>query len=181
MPIVVWVKTQAGPGAWWDVFAASGRASAPIFSLDFTQRVNVVGIILLNFLWNVCTHGADQVAAQRYLSTNSAKTARRSLWIFGVADVGMVLLLMTCGLALFYFDFGQQGLSLEAYSKAIPKTADKVFPRFILEVMPAGLSGLLLAALLAAAMSSLSSGINSITTVIVTDGVERLGLSLIHI
>ena len=182
VPIVVWLKTDTGPVVWWEAFASTGRASAPIFSLDPTQRLNIVGVLLFSFLWHLCTHGSDQVAAQRYLSTDSPETARRSLWVFCVGDIGMVLLLMTCGLALFHYDFTRSGMPLETYSTEVravhgdSTAADQVLPKFIVNVMPSGLSGLLVAALLAAAMSSLSSGINSITTVIVTDGVERFGV-----
>jgi SSS family solute:Na+ symporter len=127
------------------------------------------------FFWNVCTHGADQVAAQRYLSTPSASAARRSVWVFSVLNVSCILLLMLDGLALFYFDFHQSDLGLAQFQVAIAPKADKVLPQFIAGQLSGGPAGLMLAALLAASMSSLSSAVNSISAVVVNDFVRRLG------
>jgi SSS family solute:Na+ symporter len=137
----------------------------------------MVGMILQTFLWNLCTHGADQVAAQRYLSTPSNAAARRSVWVFSILNIGVILILMVCGLALFYFHYSKSPLPLSLYAKQVGARADALLPEFIVTQLPSGMSGLLLAALLAAAMSSLSSGINSISTVGVTDFVQRFGSS----
>jgi len=175
IPIYVGFVTGDGPGTWWDVFSQAERTAIPIFSLDPTQRMNMVGMILVLFLWNICTHSADQVAAQRYLSTPSAAAARRSFWVFCVANATLMILLAVGGLALFYFSFQQSSLPVSEFQVQIAATADDVLPVFIAEQLPAGLSGLLLAALLAAAMSSLSSGINSISAVVVTDFLKSRG------
>ncbi len=167
------ITTDSGPLVWWDTFCTAGRAEVPVFSMDPEVRLTVVGMIVVMFLWNICTHGADQVAAQRYLSTPSAAAARRSVWIFSMGNVGMILLLMVIGLALFYFFFLQSGLPVQEFQESIVLHADQVFPRFIATELPPGISGLVLAALLAAAMSSLSSAINSISAVAVTDFLDR--------
>jgi SSS family solute:Na+ symporter len=136
-----------------------------------------VGSILSTFVWTICTHGADQVAAQRYLSTASAREAGRTVWIYSFCSVAMVGLLMLAGVALFFLEFAASGLPVQAFQAAVAPGADKVLPRFIASSLPAGMSGLLLAALLAAAMSSLSSGINAISAVATTDFVQRFGLA----
>lgn len=169
IPLFVLFQTDAGPLVWWEVFSQAGRASVPVVSFDPSVRITVTGMILVVFLWNICTHGADQVAAQRYLSTSSVREARRSVWIYAVANVALVGTLAVTGLALFYFSFHQQGLPVQEFQEAISDRADRVLPEFVARELPPGVSGLLLAALLAAAMSSLSSGINSISTVLVTD------------
>ncbi|MEW5977472.1 MAG: sodium/solute symporter [Acidobacteriota bacterium] len=174
IPLYVAYQTGAGPLAWWNVFSQAGRTEVPVFSWDLTLRVTMLGIILDNLVWNLCTHGADQVAAQRYLSTASLAAARRAVQVFAICNVGLIALLALCGMALFYFDFGRSGLSLAEFSTSIAATADNVMPRFIATQLPNGVSGLLLAALLAAAMSSVGSGINSISTVVVTDFLPRL-------
>jgi len=171
--VYVAVTTHAGPIVWWDTFSAAGRAEVPVFSLDPEVRLTMVGMIAVGFIWNICTHGADQVAAQRYLSTPSAAVARRSVWVFSLANIGMILVLMGIGLALFYFFFLESGLPVQEFQEMIAPEADQLFPRFIATELPAGVSGLILAAVLAAAMSSLSSAINSISTVAVTDFLDR--------
>jgi solute:Na+ symporter, SSS family len=176
VPVYVAWLTGAGPIGWWETFSQAGRAAAPVWSLDLTVRITVVGIILEQFFWHVSTHSADQVAAQRYLSTPSIQVARRSFWVSALFTTALIGLLMLVGLALFYYEFRQSSLPLDAFQQHIAARADKVFPDFIARVLPSGVAGLLLAAILAAAMSSLSSGINSITTVVMADFVERMNL-----
>jgi SSS family solute:Na+ symporter len=175
-PIYVAIATRSGPGAWWDTFTEAGRAEVPIFSLDPTVRLTVIGMIVSKIVWDICTHGADQVAAQRYLSTSSASMARRSVLVSASGNIVMVLLLLTVGLSLFYFFFQGSNLPVQQFQEQIAGEADKMFPRFIASNLPVGLSGLILAALLAAVMSSLSSGMNSISSVVVTDFLDRLKL-----
>ncbi len=122
-------------------------------------------------VWFVSTSGSDQMAIQRYLSTKDAKTARRSV----------VSSMVTSALAGILLAF--VGLSVMAYFQAEPQQlvrglnvindADKLFPLYITNELPAGLSGLVLAGLLAAAMSSLSSGMNSACSVITVDFIDR--------
>ena len=83
--------------------------------------------------------------------------------------------LALCGVGLFVFYSEQSDLPIQTFHRQLTTEADRLMPRFIVEVLPSGFSGLLLAALLAAAMSSLSSGINSISSVISSDFVERFG------
>jgi len=167
--IYVGSTTGSSPLDWWGVFSQAGRSEVPVFSFDPTVRVTVIGAILTMLVWNICTHGADQVAAQRYLSTSSKAEARRSVWVFAVSNVTMISLLMACGMALFYFYFQQSSLPLQDFQNDIATEADKVFPNFIAQVLPPGVTGLVLTALLAAAMSSLSSGINSVSSVVVVN------------
>jgi len=169
IPLYVAFRTGAGPLTWWETFGQAGRAEVPIFSFDPTVRTTLVGMILLSFLWNLCTHGADQVAAQRYLTTSSPRAAQRSVWVFSILNVALSALLMFCGVSLFFFYFKTSSLPLQEFQSQIASVADSILPKFIATELPTGLSGLLLAALLAAAMSSLSSGMNSISTVLLND------------
>ena len=173
VPVYIALLTNSDPSVWWSTFSQAGRAEAPVFSWDITVRITIVGMVLSDFVWNACTHGADQIAAQRYLSTTSVESARRSVWMFTATVVALVLLLGLVGLALFYFEYQQAGAPLPTFADEVAARADSAFPRFIAEQLPRGVSGLLLAAILSAAMSSLSSAINSICTVIITDFVHR--------
>lgn len=175
VPIFVGLRTRTGPEIWWHLFSEAGRTHVALFSLDPTVRITVGGMLLSVFFWNLCTYGADQIAVQRYLSTPSVEAARRSLWTSTLGTIALVGLLMFCGIALFAFSYFESGAPLSAFHAYIASEADRVFPHFVARELPEGLSGLLMAAVLAAAMSSLSSGINAITHVIVTDGLGRFG------
>lgn len=169
IPSYIAYQTASGPAEWWSAFSSAERSQVPVLSLDPTVRTTIIGMMLEMFVWNVCTHGADQVAAQRYLSTPSAAAAQRSFIIFSLANVGVLSLLMVVGIALFFFRFQSSGAPLGVFQYDIAVHADDVLPQFLAAELPAGASGLMLAALLAAAMSSLSSGINSISAVVVSD------------
>ncbi|MDH7602626.1 MAG: sodium/solute symporter [Armatimonadota bacterium] len=170
--------------------------TVPWVSFSMAVRISVFGMILHQFMWWILTASSDQLAIQRYLSTNDAAAARKSFLVNGIANAVVSLFLVLTGIALLGFflhparpappvadllssraavaltDFraGTGGISeLQWKARVLAEGGDKVFPWFIAHVLPAGLSGLLLAALFSAAMSSVSSGINSITTVIMVD------------
>jgi SSS family transporter len=177
IPVFIATHTGTGPMAWWDAFSQAGRDQVPIVSLDPFVRISVLGIIVEAFFWHISTNSADQVAVQRYLSTSSVRAAQRSFWVSAAFTVVLMLLLMLVGLALYGFYFQQSNLNAEAFQAQIAPEADDKLPQFIARELPDGLSGLLLAAILAAAMSSLSSGINSISSVVMSDMVDRLRLT----
>jgi SSS family solute:Na+ symporter len=168
IPFFVAWNTGSGPSHWWTLIHEAHKP-APVFSLDPTIRITIVGICIETFLWNFCTHGSDQIAAQRYLSTPSVASARRSVWVFSMCSLFVTVLLALCGMAIFYFYNVSQKMSLAA----IHRDSDSLVPKFIGTQLPTGISGLMLAAILASAMSCLSSGINSISTVVVTDFIQR--------
>lgn len=165
VPVYIAWNTEAGPSEWFALFSQAERTHVPLFSFDPTERITVVGAMVSLFVWNICTHSADQVAAQRYMSTSSLADARRSFGIFCLANIVLTLLLMLCAVALFYFEYSRANLPIAEFQQNIAQRADSVFPTFIAAQLPRGLSGLMVAALLAAAMSSLSSGTNSIAAV----------------
>jgi SSS family solute:Na+ symporter len=119
------------------------------------------------------THGlksyvANQTIIHRFISTRNERTAQRTVWssaLIGTA-VSWLFLLLGTGLFLFYRQHpGRLDLTMDK--------PDAVFPWFIVFELPAGIVGLLIAALIAAAMSSLSGALNSTSTVMVTDFYRR--------
>lgn len=176
VPVIVGFSIGSGPMDWWHTFSQAGRAEIQIFSWDPTVRITVVGTLMTVFFWNICTHGSDQVMVQRYLSTPSLQAARRSVWVFVTFYILIIIALMISGLALFAFHARQAGVPIQQFQQQITTQADRIMPQFIATELPAGVSGLMLAALLAAAMSSLSSGINSVSGVVVSDLFQRFGL-----
>ena len=127
--------------------------------------------ILATFTWYVCTSGSDQIAIQRYLATRDARAARNMLGIALVTDVLVGLFLGLVGLALLGYFVANPHLLADR--QTVFGDADKLFTRFIVLGLPTGMSGLIVAGLLAAAMSSLSSGISSTCSVITVDLVDR--------
>jgi SSS family solute:Na+ symporter len=114
------------------------------------------------------TATSDQVVIQRYLCTRDARQARRSFLYCLVGDLAIILALCAVGIALIGFFMAFPG-EMPDTSQSMIAQADKLFPHYIATLLPPGITGLVTAALFAAAMSSMDSGINSITTVLLTD------------
>lgn len=147
------------------------------WGIDPRSRSSVGAAILMFFVYWVATAGGDQMTIQRFLATKDIASARKTFRVSLIADgMGMVLLGLV-GLALLAF-FNDQ-LHLLPANVPVNEQADKLFPEFIVVGLPAGLSGILIAAVLAAAMSSLSSGINSCASVVTEDFLRRFGIGKI--
>jgi len=137
------------------------------WKVDLNQRMTVGNIIMMALLWKVCTSGSDQMAIQRYLSTRDIASAKQSLKTSLWSSAVLQIILAVLGLALASF-FLKHPESLGP-GTSVYENADTLFPRFILIGLPAGMTGLVVAALMSAAMSSLSSGLNSSSSVIYED------------
>lgn len=155
--IANWFPTQWAPE--WDPLKVT---------FDPLARITIMGAMMDSFCWHVCTAGSDQMAIQRYLATPNVKSARRVVGIYLVADVCVGLFLATMGLAL--FAFFQRNPDMLAGREG---RADQLFPLFIVNALPPGVTGMVIAGLLAAAMSSLSSGVNSASSVLAVDFIDR--------
>ncbi|MBN2211615.1 MAG: sodium/solute symporter [Sedimentisphaerales bacterium] len=134
-------------------------------------RFPIVNAVIMIFTWHVCTAGSDQMAIQRYLATRSVQAARKTYAVSVITNFVTQALLAAVGLALLAY-FTDMPQMLED-SQSVYDQADRLFPRYIVAGLPAGLSGLVTAGLMAAAMSSLSSGVNSSASVISRDFFER--------
>ena len=183
IPVYVAFLIGSGPVQWWDTFSQAGRADMQVFSFDPTVRITIVGIMLNIFFWNICANGGDQVAIQRYLSTPDLKAARRSVWVYAWSNFVLYSTLAVCGLSLFAYYAHVSGLPVQEFQAQVAPEGDRLMPRFIAQQLPSGVSGLLMAALLAAAMSSLSSAINSVSGVLMKhffgrQDDDRKGLSI---
>ncbi len=120
------------------------------------------------------THGTDQYLVQRYLCTKKPSSASLALLSSGAVVLAQFIGFLFIGVLLFVFyapynlpDYGQAGVAGSGIPATIPfAKGDQVFPNFITEHMPAGLSGLVVAAIFAAA---LSSSLNSIAATAIND------------
>ena len=171
--VLVVVSSQlGGVGQWWPRTWPENW-QAPVFWYHPGVRFTFVGAFLSMFTWHVCTAGSDQMAIQRYLATRDARAARRMFNVSLLANVLLWPLLALVGIALLaYFQARPQMLPA---GLTVTENADQLLPVFIVRGLPAGISGLVIAGLLAAAMSSLSSGLSSACSVITTDFMDRLG------
>lgn len=171
--VIVMVSIDFGGFGWFPTEWQDNWDTQPLFSFDPSTRVTVLGAMFTVLVWQVCTAGGDQVSVQRFMSTKDAAAARRSFATQMSISIVVPITLCLVGFALLAY--------FQAHPDALPpgmdlKTdADKVFPHFIAFHLPVGVSGLVVAAMFAAAMSSIDSGVNSITAVVTTDILDRFG------
>ncbi len=146
-----------------DIIGSADKMHMLDFRLDLstpTFWVVVFGVFFAQFI----SYGTDQAVIQRYLTTPDEKSAARSIWTNALLCIPASLIFFGIGTALFvYYTVYPQQLN--------PTMAkgDAIFPLFIITQLPAGVSGLLVAALFAAAMSSLDSSMNSVATSVTVD------------
>jgi len=140
------------------MFDASTNLSAP-----YTLWAGIIGGAFLT----TASHGTDQLIVQRLLSARSERQAKIALLSSGVAIFFQFTLFLLIGSMLFVF-----------YKQFPPAVAfartDTIFPTYVVSRLPHGLSGLLISAILAAAMSNLSAALNSLSSTTVVDFYARI-------
>ncbi len=129
---------------------------------DYTTATFWV-LIVGNLFINLVTYTSDQVVVQRYLTTKTEKRAADSIWLNAAITLPESFIWFLLGTSLYVF----YKLTPALLSPNLP--TDSVFPHFISQQLPSGITGIVIAALFAASMSTLDSSLNSVSTVIVTD------------
>ena len=172
MGVVAWM-TGSNISDWIDASEQHKHEEVQWFDWDVRNRTTVFAISASLFMWMVCTHGANQMALQRYFSVRDVKSARWSYVISAVAAAILGVILAGVGISLMYF---LQEFDLPAKAGIASEIAsirnvsqDAIFPQFISYYLPSGLRGLVVAALFAAAMSTIDSGANSASTILTVD------------
>lgn len=165
---VAWY-TQSGPAAWFAAIGSHPTSRIAPWSADPFERATILSVAIHMFVWHICTHTANQMTVQRYFSTRDLTAARRSFVTGSLLGVAINLLLMVLGLAIFYFYQQHPDLLSPEIDPASGRDTDRIFPLFVVEQLPPGIAGAILAALLAAAMSSIDSGVNSLATVLTVE------------
>jgi len=138
---------------------------------DVNARVSFMTMNIAVFGMYVCTAGSDQMSIQRYLATRDAKAARKAFLTSLIANGIVYVMLAVLGIALMAYYQAHPELIMKG--KTLASAADSLLPHFIIHGFPIGISGLVFSGLLAAAMSSLSSGINSSSLVVINDFIVR--------
>ena len=176
MGAVAWM-TGSNVGDWIEVSQTYKHEEVQWFDWDVRNRSTVFSISLSLFMWMVCTHGANQMAMQRYFTVRNVKAARISYVISAIAALALGVILAGVGISLMYFiqqyDLPASAGILSDIRSVRNVAQDSVFPQFISIYMPSGLRGLVVAALFAAAMSTIDSGANSASTILTVDFIRR--------
>lgn len=160
------LDTPGGFGQVFEIAAENDKFSLGSFGLSLAEPTFWV-VLLYGFTINLQNFGIDQGYVQRYITARSDKDARISVWMGALAYVPISLTLFFIGTALFAFYSAQPELLPESVS------GDSVYPYFIVSELPIGLTGIIIAAVLAAAMSTVDSSLNSSATLILQDIYKR--------
>ena len=158
------------PGGWATVHTIASQSDK--FRLfDFTTNLSTsytiwAGLIGGAFL-TMASHGTDQLIVQRLLSARNEKQSKLALLSSGAAILFQFALFLLIGAMLFVY--------YQLFPPATPFTrTDTIFPTFIVSRLPHGVSGLLISAILAAAMSNLSAALNSLSSITIVDFYARI-------
>jgi SSS family solute:Na+ symporter len=142
------------PGGWsaiWSGASAAGKTRVLDFSFTMSNPQTVWAGLIGGAFLAMASHGTDQLIVQRLMSSRTLKDAQRAIVGSGFVVFCQFFLFLCIGLGLWAFYHG----------RIFPST-DQIFPSFILEHMPPGLVGLIVAAIVAATMSTHSGAINSL-------------------
>ena len=153
------------PGGWKTVHtiaAQAGKFRVLDFSWNPTTKYTFWSGIIGGAFLTMASHGTDQLIVQRLLAARSERQSQTALIVSGVAILAQFSLFLLIGSMLFvYYNLAPTG--------SVFTRTDTVFPAFIVTRMPHGVSGLLIAAILAAAMSNLSAALNSLSSTATVD------------
>ncbi|MFN4258690.1 MAG: sodium:solute symporter family transporter [Gemmataceae bacterium] len=179
MTAVLWLTTARVAGGWlgvWDLAQAHDKMRMFDFQFDLTQRGNFFAACAFGFFVYLAAHTVSLTAVQRYVSVPTVTAARWSLVVNGVMVAVVCGLFFLVGTAVFAFYHQPAATGFPTVARQ-----DQLLPYFILTELPGfGLTGLLVAGLFAAAMSSLDSGLNTLTMSVVCDWLDDrcLGVGL---
>jgi len=140
-----------GWGSIWSSASAAGKTQAIDFAFTLSNPHTVWAGLIGGAFLAMASHGTDQLIVQRLMSSRSLRDAQRAIIGSGIVVFFQFFLFLLIGLGLWAFYQG----------RVFPLT-DQIFPTFILEHMPPGLVGLIVAAIVAATMSTHSGAINSL-------------------
>lgn len=159
---VIFFGMPEGPSSIFSIANEADKFSLGSFKLDFTTSTFWM-ILVYGLFINLQNFGIDQSYVQRYLTAKSEAEAKKSTWLGSLLYVPVSLVFFFIGTALFAY--------YQAQPELLPAgmAGDKVFPYFIVNQLPVGVTGLLIASIFAAGMSTVSTSINSSATVILSD------------
>ena len=152
----LWVLFSHIPGGWSSIFLQQG---ARVLGQEYTVWAAFLGATFIT----MATHGTDQDMVQRMLAAKNSKAGTRAVIVSGLLDFPIVIIFLFTGILLYVF-YQYNPANLPADTPQL-----HVFPYFIIHELPNGIRGLLIAGLLATAMGSLSTALNSLATTATKD------------
>ncbi|HEY4045364.1 MAG TPA: sodium:solute symporter [Acidobacteriaceae bacterium] len=153
------------PGGWHAIHAvaaSSGKTTIFHFGFNLVQTYTFWAGAIGGCFLTMASHGTDQLMVQRLLAAKDLRSSRTALMASGLVIALQFALFLLIGTGLYYF-YRLPG------NEAPPANPDRVFPSFIVTHMPRGAAGLMVAAILAAAMSNLSAAVNSLSSSSIVD------------
>ena len=149
----------------------NGRLNPVTWGFSLSEKTGLMMLFVGLTVW-LQEYGTNQNVIQRYAAAKSMKEARKGLYTIGILNIPIWAFYMFLGTALYaYFQVNPSAEAMEMLDGT--QKAEHIMPFFILNYMPPGVAGIVIAAALAAAMSSLDSSINAISTVTVNDIYRR--------
>ena len=166
--VYLWAGTEGGFAGAWQIAVDNDKMRMFVWSLDYRRVTFWVAIIGGGIANNLISYTSDQTVIQRYMTTKDEKSAGRSILVNGFMSVFISVAFYFIGTGLYtFYKTHPQSLDITM------QHADAIFPYFMMSQMPAGIAGLLIAAIFAATMSTISSNINSVSTAFSVDFVQR--------
>lgn len=155
--VVAW-ELAGGAGTALRLAAEAGKLHLFEWRLSLSVPYTFLGGLIGGAMLSAASHGTDHLIVQRLLATRSLRDAQRALIGSGVMVILQFALFLLVGSAIWAAGLAPEGMP-----------GDMVFPRFIIDQLPAGVSGLVIAGILAAAMSTISSSINALASSVTND------------
>ncbi|KAB2913176.1 MAG: sodium/solute symporter [Dechloromonas sp.] len=168
--LIVYGADGTGVGQFFVVANNADKFHMFNWTLNPDAKTNAFWVILIgNFFINLVPYTSDQAVVQRYMTTKDEAMAARAIWLNGLIALPSTALFFSIGTALFVF------YRVHPEKLASSQVTDAIFPAFIVQNLPMGIAGLVIAGIFAAAQSTVSGSLNSVTTVIMTDYCRRFG------
>jgi SSS family solute:Na+ symporter len=150
--VIAWQLAGGGMHA-MAAAASVGKLRVLNPTMNLTATYSLIGGLIGGAMLSAASHGTDHLIVQRLLATRSLRDARMALIGSGVVVILQFLLFLLVGSAIWAAGLAPENI-----------LADEIFPRFIIQHLPVGLAGLVVAGILAAAMSTISSSINALAS-----------------
>ncbi|MFN6204382.1 MAG: sodium:solute symporter [Acidobacteriota bacterium] len=170
--VAAWILIDRTPGGWGEIVevgTAAGKFAWFDFSTGLTKSYTFWSGVIGGAFLTTATHGTDQLMVQRYLCSNSTRQARGALLTSGAVIFVQFLLFLLIGVMLYVFYTGHAPGEIASFTLDGRLQTDRIFPHFIVTHLPVGVVGLVMAAIFAAAMSTLASSLNSSAATAVGD------------
>ncbi len=176
--IIIFMKVPIDPAQIWEAIGKEGAgpivaegqytgALSPLVDL-FRTPITWYGMLISALVGRFTTYTSDQVMVQRFQTSRSIRDVRQGFVITAVSDTVWMVTLIFVGVVLFLYFRGQ------AVPEWVAANTDNYFPYFMSKVFPHGMTGPVIAAIIAASLSAIASAINSQSTVIIVDFYNRL-------